>query len=235
MNWWSNDCQPYDLTIRPLHTSFFFFSKLVCIQFSGAPPIPRIDSSWKCCTRFCGELLKWMRCLKFHSTVHGAFLCSIWHGPAVSKKNSNNQVCITYQNQQKQWPCLDGSESSDPVTFLYLTWPSVSYERPTWDVVKALGWTPYHRASMAVPLWCGLGCHSRTNGRIHRSRFLFKHWSLSHHQVSGCVQAFLWLHCACFPTVKFAKLPKLGLGFQSHPLRSQMFGWRKALQCSASQ
>jgi hypothetical protein len=45
-------------------------------------------------------------------------------------------------------------------------------------MVKASGWQlfdrqfqPCLRAIMAAPLWCGLGCRSRTDGRIHRSRF----------------------------------------------------------------
>ena len=47
-------------------------------------------------------------------------------------------------------------------------------------MVMASGWQsfdrqfePYLRAFMAAPLRCGLGCRSRTDGRIHRS-WIFK-------------------------------------------------------------
>jgi hypothetical protein len=60
----------------------------------------------------------------------------------------------------------------------------------------------YLRACMATPLWCGMGCHSQTYGRIHRS------W-LSIKRFECCFQAIFCLvfrpdrlnaKVACFQT-----------------------------------
>ncbi len=65
-------------------------------------------------------------------------------------------------------------------------------------MVMASGWhsfdrqfEPYLRAFMAEPLRCGLGCRSRTDGRIHRSWFFCYQCSAQHLKVLGWIWPFL--------------------------------------------
>jgi hypothetical protein len=64
------------------------------------------------------------------------------------------------------------------MVYAVISWPSLDcpLEGCRGLMVMASGWQsfdrqyePYLRAFMAAPLRCGLGCRSRTDGRIHRS------------------------------------------------------------------
>ncbi len=92
-------------------------------------------------------------------------------------------------------------------------------------MVKASGWQsfdrqfdPYLRAFVAAPLRCGLGCSSRTDGRIHRFRCLYANtcihahaYIVSHTYTCTCthIHAHILIHthtCTYMHTCKYTQI-----------------------------
>jgi hypothetical protein len=92
-------------------------------------------------------------------------------------------------------------------------------------MVMASGWQsfdrqfePYLRAFMAAPLRCGLGCRSRTDGRIHRSWILFL-------PTKGCT-----LRLTCPHATRSQSLLKMMSKMHNDPIHDQ---FRLAFQLSS--